>query len=251
MDQSEILRKLKSLSNPEAVAGMARFGIHEKRAYGVAIPVLRRLAKQIGKNRPLAQQLWSSGILEARVLASLIDDPARVTEAQMERWSKDFRSWAVCDGCCANLFDKTKWAYQKAVEWSGRKEEFVKRGGFVLMAALAVHDKKARNSQFLRFLPLITREAQDERNFVRKGVNWALRQIGKRNAVLNQAAIRLARAVQKIDSRSARWIAADALRELTSRKIQERVGAQPPAGMGRQRKTYGKKLTGVDEKTRG
>ncbi|MGB7624048.1 MAG: DNA alkylation repair protein [Terriglobia bacterium] len=225
MDYSEILRRLRSFSNPIAVAEMARFGIHETKAYGVSTPVLRKLAKQIGKDHQLAQQLWSSGILDARALASLIDEPSRVTEAQMERWSKDFNSWAVCDGCCANLFDKTEWAHRKALEWSQRKEEFVKRGGFVLMAAMAVHDKKAANSQFLRFFPLIFREATDERNFVKKGVNWALRQIGKRNATLNKAAIRLARKIQKIDSRSARWIAADALRELTSRKVQERVSA--------------------------
>jgi 3-methyladenine DNA glycosylase AlkD len=223
MDHSEILRKLKSLSNPEAVAGMARFGIHEKKAYGVPTPVLRKLAREIGKDHQLAQQLWSSGIFDARALASLIDEPSKVTESQMERWSKDFNSWAVCDGCCANLFDKTRWAYQKAIEWSQRKEEFVKRGGFVLMAALAVHDKEADDSQFEEFLPIIRREATDERNFVKKGVNWALRQIGKRNMPLNESAIRLAREIQKISSRSAKWIAADALRELTGSQVKERL----------------------------
>lgn len=211
------------MSNPEAVAAMARFGIHETNAYGVSAPVLRKLAREIGKDHQLAQQLWSSGILEARALASLIDEPSRVTQAQMERWSKDFNSWAVCDGCCSILFDKTRWAYQKAIEWSRRKEEFAKRGGFVLMAALAVHDKEAVDSQFERFLPIIQREAPDERNFVKKAVNWALRQIGKRNISLNRSAIRFAREIQKTDSPSASWIAADALRELTGRKVQERL----------------------------
>ena len=211
------------MANPEAVEGMARFGIHEEKAYGVSAPVLRKLAREIGKDHQLAHQLWSSGVLDARALASLIDEPSRVTEAQMERWSNDFNSWAVCDSCCAILFDKTKWAYRKAFEWSRRKGEFVKRGGFVLMAALAVHDKKADDSQFEQFLPVIQREATDERNFVKKAVNWALRQIGKRNISLNRSAIQVAREIQKIDSRSARWIAADALRELTSSKVKERL----------------------------
>ncbi len=177
----EILIKLKSLSNPEAVAGMARFGINTKKAYGVSIPDLRKMAKGIGKNHILAQKLWDSGIHEARILAGMIDLPERVTEKQMKHWVKDFNSWDVCDQVCSNLFDKTKFAYPKAIKWSKRNEEFVKRAGFVLMAALAVHDKEASDKEFLKFLPIIKREATDERNFVKKAVNWALRQIGKRN----------------------------------------------------------------------
>ena len=153
----EILIKLKSLSNPEAVAGMARFGINTKKAYGVSIPDLRKMAKGIGKNHILAQKLWDSGIHEARILAGMIDLPERVTEKQMKHWVKDFNSWDVCDQVCSNLFDKTKFAHKKAIEWSKRREEFVKRAGFVLMAALAVHDKEASDKEFLKFLPIIKR----------------------------------------------------------------------------------------------
>lgn len=226
MTFEEVMKKLKSLSNPDAVAGMAHFGIYEEKAYGVSIPTLRKMARQIGRDHALAQQLWSTRILEARGIASMIDDPALVTEAQMERWSRDFSSWAVCDGCCSNLFDKTRFAYQKALEWSSREKEYVKRGGFVLIAALAVHDKKADDSRFRQFFPIIVREATDERNFVKKAVNWALRQIGKRNPLLNQMAIHVARDIQRIDSKAARWIAADALRELTSTKVKNRLRAR-------------------------
>ena len=223
MSCEEILKQLKSLYNPDAVAGMARFGINSKNTYGVSIPVLRKMAKQIGKNHLLAEKLWNSGIHEARILAPLIDPPEMVTEKQMESWVKDFDSWDVCDQCCSNLFDKTKFAYKKALEWSKRREAFVKRAGFVLMATLAVHDKEADNQKFLRFLPVIKREATDERNFVKKAVNWALRQIGKRNSALNKSAIQTAKEIQKIDSKSARWIASDAIRELTSETVKKRL----------------------------
>ena len=152
----------------------------------------------------------------------MIDEPEKLTETQIENWVRDINSWDVCDQVCSNLFDKTKFAHKKAIEWSKRKEEFVKRAGFVLMAALAVHDKEADNQKFLRFLPIIKREANDERNFVKKAVNWALRQIGKRNSALNKIAIQTARQVQKIDSKSAKWIASDALMELTSEAIENR-----------------------------
>jgi 3-methyladenine DNA glycosylase AlkD len=188
MQLEEILNQLKALANPDNVAGMARYGINPNDTLGIAIPTLRQMAKQIGKNHDLAQQLWASGIHEARILATLIDRPQEVTEAQMGAWASDFDSWDVCDQCCFNLFDKTRWAYQKAREWSGRDEEFVKRAGFALMAGLAIHDKRAGDDAFLPFLPIIQREAIDSRNFVKKAVNWALRQIGKRNANLNQLA---------------------------------------------------------------
>ncbi|MBU3966797.1 MAG: DNA alkylation repair protein [Euryarchaeota archaeon] len=217
------LKQLKSLADPEAAAGMARFGINPDNTLGVYIPAIRKMAKEIGKNHALAQELWSSGIHEARILAGMVDDPKEVTGEQMERWVAEIDSWDVCDQVCSNLFDKTHFAYQKAHEWSGREEEFVRRAGFVLMASLSVHDKKAGDEKFLEFLPLIKRGALDERNFVKKAVNWALRQIGKRNLDLNRAAILTANDIQKIDSKAAKWIASDALRELTDEKIQKRL----------------------------
>jgi 3-methyladenine DNA glycosylase AlkD len=218
-DFKEIIIKLKSHSNHKNVEGMARFGINPKNTLGVSIPIIRKMGKEIGKNHELAQQLWSSGIHEARILAGLIDDFKLVDEEQMEKWVKDFDSWDVCDQVCMNLFDKTKYAYKKAMEWSSRKEEFVKRAAFALVASLSVHDKKAKDEDFLKFLPIIKRESTDERNFVRKAVNWALRQIGKRNNKLQKAAIKTAKEILKIDSKSARWIASDAIRELESKKI--------------------------------
>lgn len=223
MQYEEVLERFKALSNPEAVAGMARFGINTKNAYGVSVPDLRKMAKKIGKDHALAQQLWSSGVHEARILAGMIDDPEMVTEEQMEDWVQSFDSWDICDQCCSNLFDKTKFAYQKANQWSEREEEYVKRAGFVLMATLAVHDKGADDEEFVKFLSMIRREAVDDRNFVRKAVNWALRQIGKRYLDLNRKAIEASDEIQKLDSRSARWVALDALRELTSKAIQERL----------------------------
>ncbi len=223
MNFTEILRRLKSLSDPDAVKGMARFGISPGRVYGVSIPDLRRMAREIGTDHPLAEKLWSSGIRDARILASMIDNPDEVTAEQMERWVQDFDSWDVCDQCCNNLFGRTDFAYQKAVDWSSRDEEYVKRAGFVLMACLAVHDKKAKNEMFLKFLPLITEEAVDDRNFVKKAVNWALRQIGKRNRDLNEKATKTAMEIQQLSSKSAKWIASDALRELKSGSVQTKL----------------------------
>src|SRR3972149_6374273 len=220
---NSILKRLQSLGNPKSVEGMARFGITTRKAFGVSAPDLRRMAKEIGKNHDLAQELWSVDVLETRALAFLIDEPLEVTEKQLEQWVREFDNWAVCDGCCATLFDKTVFARKKAVEWSRRKKEFEKRAAFTLMAALAVHDKKAADKEFLSFLPIIKREAKDERNFVKKAVNWALRQIGKRSASLNREAIRTAKEIQKLGSPSAKWIAADALRELKSVAVQRRL----------------------------
>jgi 3-methyladenine DNA glycosylase AlkD len=176
------------------------------------------MARKIGKDHALAGRLWRTGVYEARIVACLIDVPSEVTQRQMESWAAEFDNWAVCDGVCSNLFDKTPWAYAKAIAWSRRSEEFVKRAGFVLMAALAVHDKKAPDSRFGPFLAAIKREATDERNFVRKAVNWALRQIGKSRPGLRGRAIEVAQEIRRIDSKAARWIAADALRELTKAK---------------------------------
>ncbi len=219
----ELLAELKAQANPKNVEGMARYGINPRNALGVSMPSLRGIARREGRNHEAARQLWASGIHEARILASLMDEPDRVTEAQMERWALDFDSWAVCDQCCSNLFARTPFAHRKAIEWSERGEEFVKRAGFALMAALAVHDKRAGDEAFLEFLPAIERESCDGRSFVRKAVNWALRQIGKRNARLNAEAMRTARSIRDRDSPSARWIAADALRELASEAVQTRL----------------------------
>lgn len=223
MHCKDILQQLESLSSPKARAGMARFGINPNNTYGVSIPALRKIARETGKDHALALALWQSGIHEARILAGMVDEPEKVTGEQMDAWAADFDSWDVCDQVCSNLFDKTDLAYQKAVEWSNRQEEFVKRAGFVLMAALAVHDKKASDKEFLKFLPLIKREAADDRNFVKKAVNWALRQIGKRNLNLNRAAVETAKDIQGIDSKAARWIASDALRELSDEKTRKRL----------------------------
>lgn len=192
-------------------------------SYGVTAPKLHALAKRIGRNHELALQLWDSGNHAARILAALVDEPKRVTEAQLEAWVAGFDTWDVCDGCCCYLFDRTPWSYQKAAEWTTRDEEFVKRAGFALMAYLCVHDKKAEDTVFLNWLPMIAREATDSRHFVKKAVNWALRQIGKRNATLNAQAIETARQIRTIDSPTARWIAGDALRELTSEAVQRRL----------------------------
>ena len=215
--RTSVLHLLKSLANPTNVAGMARFGINPSNTLGIGIPTLRGIAKSLGEDHELALQLWDTGVHEARILACMIDVPELVTQRQMDRWAKDFDSWDVCDQCCSNLFDKTTHAEKKAVEWSSREEEFVKRAGFALMAALAVHDKKASDRQFMRFLTIIERQSDDDRNFVKKAVNWALRQIGKRNANLNKAAIATAKRVRQRNSRASRWIASDALRELTKK----------------------------------
>lgn len=204
-------------------AGMARFGIRVDYALGIPMPVLRSYAKAYRKQHNLALALWQTGVHEARILATLIDNPAEVTEEQMEAWVRQFDSWDVCDQCCGNLFDKTPFAFDQALEWSAREEVYVKRAGFVLMATLAVHRKEAVDAQFRPFFPLIEREARDARNFVKKAVNWALRQIGKRNRTLHAEATALARRIGQQNQPSARWIAADALRELGQEKIIARL----------------------------
>ncbi|MFA4946394.1 MAG: DNA alkylation repair protein [Candidatus Micrarchaeia archaeon] len=219
----EIIRELRRHSSKRNREGMARFGINSTGTLGVSVPVLRQLAKRIGKDHALALELWKTKIHEARLLASMVDEPARVTRAQADAWARGFDSWDVCDQACMNLFDKTPFAYAKAREWAGNDKEFVKRAGFALMASLAVHDKAANDEKFEAFFPLIEREANDERNFVKKSVNWALRQIGKRNARLRVKAMACARRVQSQGSRAARWIASDALRELNDAEIKTRL----------------------------
>jgi 3-methyladenine DNA glycosylase AlkD len=223
MQIRDVIAELKSMGNPKAAAGMARYGIKADRALGVSIPKLQSLAKKIGKNHKLAGALWSSAVHEARILACMIDDPQRITADRLDRWATEFDSWDLCDQCCNRLFSKTPFARQKAMAWAGRPEEFVKRAGFVLMAVLAVHDKKAPDKQFDPFFKRIKAEADDERNFVKKAVNWALRQIGKRNRSLNKKAIRVAEEIRQFESKAARWVARDALRELRSENVQKRL----------------------------
>jgi 3-methyladenine DNA glycosylase AlkD len=221
MTVSDVLKKMENLAthNPKDLAGMARFGINVDKAWVISIPNLRKLGKEIGKDHNLAQGVWDTGIHEAKILAGFIDDPTLVTKSQMEKWVLGFNSWDVTDMVCGNLFDRTSFAYEKAIEWSKRKEEYVKRAGFVLMAGLAVHDKNAPDDKFYPFLERIMEEANDERNFVRKANNWALRQIGKsKTKNLYIRALRVADDIMKMypDSKSARWIACDAIRELTT-----------------------------------
>ncbi|UCH72282.1 MAG: DNA alkylation repair protein [Thermoplasmatales archaeon] len=223
MKYNEIIRKLKSLSDPEAVKGMARYGINPKNNLGVSVYKLRAIAKDICKDHKLALKLWDSGIHDARLLACFVDESSAITEEQMDSWAKDFDSWDVCDQACTSLFDLSPLAWKKVFDWAERDEEFVKRGAFSLIAGLSVHDKKADDEKFERFIPLIEKNSIDERNYVKKAVNWALRNIGKRNQALNIKMIELSKSILKIDSKTAKWIANDALRELTSEKIQKRL----------------------------
>jgi len=221
----DILKRLKSLGSLKNKEGMTRFGINPQKNYGVTIPDLRKIAKEIGQDHHLALELWKSGIHEARILASMIDDWKKITEKQMDRWVSDFDSWDVCDQCCLNVLDKVKFVNQKIKSYSKAKEEFVKRTAFTLIACLAVHDKELKDKDFEKYFGIIKKAATDERNFVRKAVNWALRQIGKRNKKLNKKAIRIAQDILKTykDNKTARWIANDALRELKSEQVQKRL----------------------------
>jgi 3-methyladenine DNA glycosylase AlkD len=214
-----IIAHLLSKKNPANIAGMARFGISSANTLGISMKDLRAFAKTIPRNHELALRLWDSGIHEARILAGIREEPKAVTPEQMEKWVGDFDSWDVCDQVCMNLFDRTPYARQKAIAWSSREEEFVKRAGFAMMASLAVHDRHAPDTDFDAFLDRIIAESDDPRNFVRKAVNWALRQIGKRNPALCTKAIAAARVIARKDSKTARWIARDALRELEPHAI--------------------------------
>ena len=218
--------ELRRFGEKRNIEGMARFGIRAKKILGVSKPRIDELARQIRKNHALALELWETGIHDARILAGMIAEKERVTAALMDRWVKHFDSWDICDGTCCHLFVFAEPAWTRAFAWSTRKEEFQKRAGFALAAYLAVHDKTAPNAAFQKYLKVIGREAEDERNFVRKAVNWALRNIGKRNIKLNREAIRVAEKLRRRDSRAARWIAADALRELRSTAIQRRLQAK-------------------------
>jgi 3-methyladenine DNA glycosylase AlkD len=219
----DVLDKLRSKAKPDQLAGMAKYGMTVERRLGVSVPDMRKLAKEIGKDHKLALELWKTGIAEARIVAAMVDDPDKLTEEQMEDWVKDINSWDVCDQVCMNLFEKNPLAWKKILDWSEREEEFAKRTAFSLIACLAWHDKKAGDEKFTALLPVIIRGATDERNFVKKAVNWALRNIGKRNLNLNEGAIRTAKEIQQLDSKAARWVASDAIRELESEAIQIRL----------------------------
>lgn len=230
-----LLAELRGMGSERDRAGMARYGINVDNAFGVSVNELRKIAKRIGSDHELALALWATGNHEARLLACFIDDPAAVTAEQTEAWARDFDSWDLCDQATISLFDRTPHGWSKATEWAKREEEWTKRAGFTLMAGLAVHDKTAKDRGFVRLLPLVERGASDERNFVKKAVNWALRNIGKRNLALNIAAVACARRILAAANeraggerggdpaaRAARWVATDALRELTSDEVQAR-----------------------------
>lgn len=225
-----ILSQLQQHANPDAIAQMARYGITPEETYGVKIPVLRQIARDYHRDHELALRLWSINTRETRILASMVDNPKRLSEAQMDAWAADFDYWEICDQCCMNLFEKHPLAWEKAVAWSRRDNEGQKRAGFVLMARLAVSAKEAASDRFLPFFRLIENAADDPRNLVKKAVNWALRQIGKRNLYLNRKAIRIAERLTERESKSARWIGTDARRELTAEKIQRRLKQREARG---------------------
>ncbi|WP_037574020.1 DNA alkylation repair protein [Sporocytophaga myxococcoides] len=213
----KVLSQLKSQARPENLPALSKFGINTEKALGISIPVLRKIAKDHKKDHLLAIELWKTDIHEARILASMIDDFSLVHEKQMDLWVKDFNSWDLCDQVCFNLFRKTPFAFEKAMAWTEEEDEFVRRAGFVLIATLAVHDKKADDERFTPLFPLIEKHSNDERNFVKKAVNWALRQIGKRNEKLCNEAIAVAKRIKEMDSKSAKWIAGNALVELNKK----------------------------------
>jgi len=204
---------------------LTRYGITAPNAFGVSVSAIQQLAKRLGRDHDLAAALWDTGWYEARMLAAYVDDPARVTAAQMDRWARDFDNWGICDTVCFVLFDRTPHAWRKVTQWSGRRDEFVKRAAFALLASLALHDKRTGDEPFLRSLRLVERGASDERNFVRKGVSWALRATGRRNRALNDAAVALARRLAESSEAAARWVGKDALRELTSPAVRRRLEA--------------------------
>jgi len=227
MTAAEIIEELRQLGDPSNIVRMERFGVKTPKSFGIRAPELKTFAREVKKEvadrHATALELWKSGNYEARAVAFLIDDPKKVTEKQMDAWARDFDNWATVDGACSYLFCRTAFAYDKAFEWAEKTPEFIKRAGFSLMAYLAVHDKKAPDEKLAACLPVIEKHACDKRNFVKKAVNWALRQIGKRNLELNRAAIECADRIKAQNTKSARWIAADALRELHSDKVIDRL----------------------------
>jgi len=226
-DQVQVaLTWLEQKSTPRDRQNLARFGITANKAFGVSLANIHVLAKRLGRNHALAAALWDTGWYEARLLTSFVDEPARVTPAQMDRWCRDFDNWGICDTVCFHLFDRTPHAWAKVAQWSGQRDEFGKRAAFALLASLAGHDKSAGVEPFVQSLLLIERAATDERNFVKKGVSWALRRIGRRNAALHAAAVRVARRLADSPQAAARWVGKDALRELTSPAVIRRLAGR-------------------------
>ena len=221
--KAAVLRQLKAAADQRVRAKMAYFGVDVPKAHGISAPVLHQFAKHIGKDHRLARQLWKTNIHEAKILATLIGEAEKVTAAEMDQWARDFDAWDVVDAACCYLYAHAKPVWKKATAWSRRREEFVKRASFSLIAYLSYKDEAAPDARFVRFLRVIEREAHDERNFVKKAVNWALRNIGKRNKRLNREAIRAAERIRLQDSRAARWIAADALREWKTAAVQKQL----------------------------
>ncbi len=222
-DVDSVVASLKRLGTNATRDGMSRYGIPSDKAFGVSVANIRQMAKRLGKDHELATRLWDTGWYEARMLAAFVDEPASVTPAQMDRWCKDFDNWAICDTVCFHLFDRTPFAYRKVAQWSNRRDEFVRRAAFALLASLALHDKGADDEAFVQCLPLIESAASDERNFVKKGVSWALRGIGKRNQELNEAAVAVANRLAASPEPSARWVGKDALRDLAKPEIKRQV----------------------------
>ncbi len=223
------MQLIRAEARPGEIAGMARFGLTPDRRLGLSVPAMRKIAKALGRDHRLALALWKTGIPDARIVASLVADPAALTARQMDAWVAGFNSWDVCDQVCGNLFDRSPLAWRKIRPWAARDEEYVRRAAFALIASLAVHDREASDASFQALLPIIAAAATDERNFVKKAVNWALRNIGKRNRRLRRAALATARRLRAVDSRAARWVAADAIRELESDAVRKRLGC---AGAG-------------------
>jgi 3-methyladenine DNA glycosylase AlkD len=225
----EVLAWLERHGTKRNREGLARYGIQAAKAYGVSVADIQRLAKRLGRDHALAAALWETGWYEARMLTSFVDDPARVTPAQMDRWARDFDNWAICDTLCFHLFDRTPHAWRKVEQWSRRRDEFVRRAAFALLASLALHDKRAGDEPFIRSLVFVERGASDERNFVKKGVSWALRAVGRRNQALNAAALEVARRLAESPEAAARWVGKDAFRELTSPAVRRRLVARRAA----------------------
>lgn len=227
MTVDEIMRDLQALADPSKIADLERYAIKTPKAFGIRTPELKAFAREVKKlvkdRHAIAQELWDTGNYDARAVAFMIDDPKKVTPRQMDAWAADFDNWATVDGACSYLFCRTPHAYDKAAEWAGRDEEFVRRAAFSLIAYLALHDKKAPDAKIAAFLPTIELHADDGRNFVKKAVNWALRQIGKRSVALHKLAVAAAERIKLRNTPSARWIAADALRELKSDAVRERL----------------------------
>jgi len=223
MTVQEVLSSLRSKGSKKNVEGMARYGIVSPKAFGVSAGNLKSIARRIGKDHALALKLWKSGWYDARALCAFIADPKKVTPALMNRWAKDFDNWAITDGLCIHVFRRTPHAHAMVKAWTGRKREFEKRAGFSMIATLAVHDKDAPDKTFVSYLRVIEKHSTDHRNGVKKAVNWALRQIGKRNASLYKRAVVVAERLEKSTDPTARWVAKDALREFRNLKIMARV----------------------------